>query len=929
MTAAIFRYGLQWGTLNFRYDPRAVEAIKQVPGRHWDKEARVWRLPTHAMPAIKNLLEPVLDITYQQEEVDLPRAVFPPNVLSSFRPYQMQGACALTTYPGFILSFDLRTGKTVTALGAAAGLMTAGVVDAVVAFFPSSVEGEWVRQPKQWIGLEAHMFQGIKPLPREEQERLSSTGYLLLGCSYELAGRRYKDLLKILAGRRFIMIGDECLPYNTLVDTDLGRLPIGDIVRDKVSCRVRSWDPTKAMFVWRRIVRWLEKPLSRRLVRVHHEYGSFVCTEEHKIWTESGYVEARELVGGEALRAVLSRVLVSEQRSEERCTTKILRHQLCSQMAHGSAWAHGTVASLGFQIRAGKQGSQELCGSLSDVDRQSDEKPRVVSEGSCFPERKNFSGSRRERSAHEASTPVAQHVGSPDGIFDSHKARTSSLPELAARVQGGPGSAGDARSDRSRWQNAQNETVALFGQEKNAGSRISRVVRVEILERGSAAESTACGGEDLVVFDLEVEETHNFVAAGVVVSNCQNAKNRKGGRYEAVAAVAKHPGCLYRWALTGTSMRNRPADLWAIFDIVLPGSMGSFHQFAERYCDARQNEYGWDYSGSGNEQELADRLAMLSYRVTRAEAGQYLPKSERRTVLCNMSEEATKAYRLQEAMHAGAIKRALGAADPSAAGIAVLKTLAAATSAAKIPTAVERIREHLDRGVKVLVFATFHESLKGLWDVLEPETGKPPFPNAVFCAGGWMLPDRRRKVIDTWKATPGAAVLLANTLSSGIGIDLSDADVAIYLELCWVPADFIQSEGRIQDIHQGKRTSPPLYEYLLCKGTVDADMGLALLNKQNVINAVVGRDAESGGMMEALRASGAVETSALQLDREDPNAVEAALDALQKRLLGLGDEGGLAEEAHSAGSTLALATAIGDAFSEDSDSDVSEENSYE
>lgn len=603
MISGTFQYGLEWGRLSFRYDPAAVAAVKQIPGARWDKVKRVWLLPTSAIPAMRNLLPRAINITYLPEPLVMPPVVFPPNIIERFRPYQLHGAAALATYPGFMLSFDLRTGKTITVLGAAAGLMTTGAIDSLVALCPSSVEGEWVRQPKQWIGLDAVVMEGIKPFTDAEVAELAAKPYLLLVCSYELVGRRYKDILRVVAGRKFAVVGDEI----------------------------------------------------------------------------------------------------------------------------------------------------------------------------------------------------------------------------------------------------------------------------------------------------------------------QNAKNRKSGRFEAVKALSRDPGCQRRWATTGTSMRNRPSDMWGIFDFIQPGCMGTFFQFAGRYADAREGEFGWDYSGSSNEGELAARLSMMTYRITRADAGQYLPPSERRTFLCTMSKEATAVYRAQEQANAGAIKRALTAADPSAAGVGVLKKLAAATSGAKMPTAIERIQHHCEeRGVKALVFATFHESLKRLWDIIEPDIGDGPLEVPAFCAGGWMLPDKRRKVIEAWKQTPGPAVLLANTLSSGIGIDLSDADVAIYLELCWVPADFIQSEGRIQDIHQGKRKSPPLYEYLLCKGTVDADMGLALINKQNVINAVVGHDAESGGVVSALRQSGAVDSSNLTLDREDPNAVDAALDALQRRLLDV-DAG--SDATSSVG--LDLAAAVDAAFTED------------
>lgn len=601
MVQGTFRYGLEWGTLNFRYDPAAVAAVKLIPGRQWDKERKLWRLPMHAIPAMQLVLAGVMQLNLIRDPQPIPELLLPENVISALRPYQLQGVASLVTYPGFILSFDLRVGKTVTALGAAASMLTSRAIDSVLVLYPSSVQGEWVHQPKQWIGLDSIHLEGHTALTDAEVAELVAKPYLMVGCSYELLGKRYEDLIKVFGQRKFAVIADEG----------------------------------------------------------------------------------------------------------------------------------------------------------------------------------------------------------------------------------------------------------------------------------------------------------------------QNLKNRRSGRYAGGIALAKLPTCVRRWVLTGTPMRNRPADSWAVFDFVQPGSMGSFFDFAKRYCAAHEGEYGWVYTGTSNEEELAARLAACSYRVTRADAGVYLPQSERQTILCSMNKETARQYAALEQGNAAAIKRALASSEPAAVSVGVLKKLAAATAEAKIPTAVERIKHHCEeRRVKTLVMATFHESLKSLWDVLEPESGKGgPLEVPVFVAGGWMLPDKRRKIIDTWKATPGPGVLLANTLSSGIGIDLSDADVCIFLELCWVPADFIQAEGRIQDIHQGKRKTPPLYEYLLTKATVDADMGLALINKQSVINAVVGKDRESGAMAEALRDSGVVNSSNLSLDREDPDAVNKALAALQRRLLGIDD--GVGDD------NVALAAAVGEAFQEE------------
>ncbi len=93
-----------------------------------------------------------------------------------------------------------------------------------------------------------------------------------------------------------LIISDECFPYETRVVTDVGNIPIGDIVEKGRGGRVLSYDTRGQYFVWQNIVRRLRKDRKTDMVRVEHENGVFTCTKEHKIWTTNrGYVKAGDL----------------------------------------------------------------------------------------------------------------------------------------------------------------------------------------------------------------------------------------------------------------------------------------------------------------------------------------------------------------------------------------------------------------------------------------------------------------------------------------------------------------------------------------------------------------------------------------------------------------------------------------------------------
>jgi hypothetical protein len=343
-----------------------------------------------------------------------------------------------------------------------------------------------------------------------------------------------------------------------------------------------------------------------------------------------------------------------------------------------------------------------------------------------------------------------------------------------------------------------------------------------------------------------------------------------------------------RWCLTGTPLRSRPRDMFPIWEFLQAGSMGSFSKYTGRYAGGHMGTHGWEDKGKSNEEELKARLHSVWIRRTRREVAPWLPKADRQIILCDMTKAQLAAYRQQEIALAPQILGVFND-DGSPAASAAMRHLADTTSMAKMPRMLARVRHHVEgRAVKALVFALHHETLQKAWATLKDasELKGDPFSAPIFIAGGWMVPDKRRSEIAKWMAHQGPAVLLVNSLSSGIGIDLSDADVAIGLETAWVPADFMQMESRIEDVHLGKRSSPPLLEYLLTRGTIDEDMVSKLITKLNAVEAITGGDAVSADIQDDLRNAGVVDRSILGLAREDPETVANALDSLRSRLSG-------------------------------------------
>ena len=92
---------------------------------------------------------------------------------------------------------------------------------------------------------------------------------------------------------------------------------------------------------------------------------------------------------------------------------------------------------------------------------------------------------------------------------------------------------------------------------------------------------------DLLKRDVEAYQEALFDT--VFIDEAQNIKNHGTQTAKAVKAL----GCARRFALTGTPIENSLSELWSIFDFLMPGFLGAYKHFREKYeqpVAARQDE---------------------------------------------------------------------------------------------------------------------------------------------------------------------------------------------------------------------------------------------------------------------------------------------------------------------------------------------------
>lgn len=83
-----------------------------------------------------------------------------------------------------------------------------------------------------------------------------------------------------------LVIVDECMVYNTLIDTDKWKLKIGDIVENKIECNVLSYNENTGNNEYRSLI-WIKKEeyKDREMYEIEYEWWYIQCTWGHLIFT--------------------------------------------------------------------------------------------------------------------------------------------------------------------------------------------------------------------------------------------------------------------------------------------------------------------------------------------------------------------------------------------------------------------------------------------------------------------------------------------------------------------------------------------------------------------------------------------------------------------------------------------------------------------
>jgi len=328
----------------------------------------------------------------------------------------------------------------------------------------------------------------------------------------------------------------------------------------------------------------------------------------------------------------------------------------------------------------------------------------------------------------------------------------------------------------------------------------------------------------------------------LIIDEAHFCKSTSALRTKAVRKLSRK--CPQVIALTGTPLTNKPIEAYNILQIVDKTIFPDFWNYVHRYCDAKHNGFGWDYSGASNKEELHEKLKAVMIRRKKSEVLKDLPsKLPPAFVPIEISnrDEYLKAEKdfikyLEETEGSKAARKAKNA--EALVKMGVLRQLCVE---GKTKEAVEWIRNFLESEEKIVIF-TVH---KAPIDRLMKEFGKV----AVKIDGSVPM-NKRAEVERKFQENESTRILFGNIGAAGTGLNLTAASSVAFLELPWTPGEIAQAEDRIHRIVQKKTVS--VY-YLHAHDTIESEIAKILDKKKEILHAVLdGREVEETQLITGL-----------------------------------------------------------------------------
>ena len=319
-----------------------------------------------------------------------------------------------------------------------------------------------------------------------------------------------------------------------------------------------------------------------------------------------------------------------------------------------------------------------------------------------------------------------------------------------------------------------------------------------------------------------------------IFDECTYLKEAKAKRTKAAIFLGKL--AKYVIGLSGTPIINRPLEFFNMLNLIEPNQFPSWFKFGLRYCNGEHNGYGWQFNGASNTQELQSLIKPFIIRRKKEDVLTELPPKRREMLHIEMPGNIRSDYIAAETDLMTTVRiiqtSQEDANDIHSHALSKLGLLRHLVGLAKAEVAKDYVKNLIQAGEKLLVFGHHHDVLDYLEDFLKKE--KIGYERV----DGTTANKLRQPAVDRFQEDEDKLVFLTST-AMGMGVTLTAASNALFVERQWSPAIEEQMEDRIHRIGQQKACT---IWYMQLESTIDERMATLVESKRELLSTLLDKD---------------------------------------------------------------------------------------
>jgi SNF2 family DNA or RNA helicase len=338
----------------------------------------------------------------------------------------------------------------------------------------------------------------------------------------------------------------------------------------------------------------------------------------------------------------------------------------------------------------------------------------------------------------------------------------------------------------------------------------------------------------------------------IIADECHRIKNRKTQQTQNL----KRLETVYKTAMSGTPVVNRPDEMWSVLNWLYPKVYTSYWKFYRRHV-----EYEVIYPqgfhkiiGPANVEELKAKIAPFYVRRRKDDVLKDLPDKYYTNLYVDLTPQQARAYtEMKKDMLAwiGSMENQPLAAPVVIARLVRLQQFAVAymeetgtdwdeeeqkatvryamsEPSAKLDALMQMLEDNPDE--PFVVFSQFKQAI----NLLKARLKDKDIP-ACFITGDTHQ-ELRGGIVKRFQEG-GPRVLAGTIATGGVGITLTRASRVVFIDRSWSPAYNLQAEDRLHRI--GQKNAVQVID-LIARGTVDLGRHQRLDQKWSWIRSILG-----------------------------------------------------------------------------------------